>query len=154
MLEDVQERLVYRAQVIARRQWRVLKDVEKDRVNYCVILIAKNLKGVLYFHFNLLKAYIETDIQKYSPAPGDLAYPEKLVIGVSIWKVTQESLLDSPGCPTLDYHTMVDMFTLAWHESLWIQRRPCQRAKGWSDDDQVPFLKVWLLGLGHLKNTN
>ncbi|KAL9965707.1 hypothetical protein ACROYT_G029547 [Oculina patagonica] len=42
MLEDVQERLVYRAQ-----------------------------------------AYIETDIQKYSPAPGDLAYPEKLVIGMS-----------------------------------------------------------------------
>ncbi|XP_058965587.2 conserved oligomeric Golgi complex subunit 3 [Pocillopora verrucosa] len=40
MLEDVQERLVYRAQ-----------------------------------------AYIESDIQKYSPAPGDLAYPEKLIIG-------------------------------------------------------------------------
>ncbi|CAH3023669.1 unnamed protein product [Porites evermanni] len=42
MLEDVQERLVYRAQ-----------------------------------------AYIESDIQKYSPAPGDLAYPEKLIIGSS-----------------------------------------------------------------------
>lgn len=42
MLEDVQERLVYRAQ-----------------------------------------AYIESDIQKYSPAPGDLAYPEKLVIMTS-----------------------------------------------------------------------
>lgn len=27
-----------------------------------------------------LQAYIETDIQKYSPAPGDLAYPEKLII--------------------------------------------------------------------------
>ena len=29
-----------------------------------------------------LQAYIESDIQKYSPAPGDLAYPEKLIIGV------------------------------------------------------------------------
>ena len=27
-----------------------------------------------------LQAYIESDIQKYSPAPGDLAYPEKLII--------------------------------------------------------------------------
>ncbi|XP_020896480.1 conserved oligomeric Golgi complex subunit 3 [Exaiptasia diaphana] len=39
MLQDVQERLVYRAQ-----------------------------------------AYIESDIRKYSPAPGDLAYPEKLIV--------------------------------------------------------------------------
>ena len=42
-----------------------------------------NSQRVFDFHFNL-QAYIETDIQKYSPAPGDLAYPEKLVIGVSI----------------------------------------------------------------------
>ena len=37
----------------------------------------------IWHQFSLFwQAYIESDIQKYSPAPGDLAYPEKLIIGV------------------------------------------------------------------------
>ena len=35
---------------------------------------------------------MESDIQKYSPAPGDLAYPEKLIIGVGKHYCTIETV--------------------------------------------------------------
>ncbi len=54
---------------------------------------------MLQFQF-LLQRFIQTDIRGYSPAPGDLAYPDKLIVAaqaISDQDPSSDSVFDTSG---------------------------------------------------------
>lgn len=77
MLEDVQQRIVFRAQ-----------------------------------------RYIQTDIRGYSPAPGDLAYPDKLIVASKATAQEEtisdsDSVFDTSGTEVHDKLKMGEVFVLS-----------------------------------------
>ena len=67
LLVDVQQRLVFRAQV-SQINKQTNKQVNKQ---------PRILSSVVP------KLFIQSDIHGYNPSPGDLTYPDKLVVAVS-----------------------------------------------------------------------
>ena len=77
MLEDVQERLVYR--------WESFIHLSSYYINY-----SKNYGlNLISFRTNI---YIKTDILGFSPSSGDLAYPDKLIMMENIAKSLSEKV--------------------------------------------------------------
>ncbi|XP_078695142.1 conserved oligomeric Golgi complex subunit 3-like [Branchiostoma floridae x Branchiostoma belcheri] len=72
MLEDVQERLVYRAHIY------IQTDIQTDELRAFETVALQMLEDVQERLVYRAHIYIQTDIQSYNPAPGDLAYPDKL----------------------------------------------------------------------------
>ena len=54
-----------------------------------------------YYLFLWIQRYIQTDIRGYSPAPGDLAYPDKLLVAAQV-SVVEASLDGTPDTTDSD----------------------------------------------------